>query len=501
MTDNATEANQDMIVGQPEILIDDESFVERLKDCFDTMVVYKDLNQNNFISSFKLPSFMRDFILKNFQDDDGVVDVEGAASFIKTFIPKKSDWKSIQNRIINNGETVKLLAKVSVDIDIATGDISFALPDYGLQKSQTTITKYTWDECSDALLKSEENWGVIELEYQYPYDSKTKGKIKLADYKDFCPYDVDLEEFKDARTVFSLDEWIDILLGAVDYNAKGYGDKQQKMAVLQRLLPFVEKRLNLMELAPAGTGKSYLFGQVSRYGWLVSGKVSRAKLIYDIGRKQDGIVALRDFVALDEIREAGYMEDEEIQAALQAIMENGKYRAGDNHEVNVDAGIIFLGNIKSQAMDEYSNMFAELPRPFHQPQFLDRIHGFIKGWDLPRMNDDLKVCGWALNSEYFSSILHELRDDPSYRAIVDAKIDMPPKADTRDTEAVKRICTAYLKLLFPNVRQPSDISARDFNRYCLRPAMDMREIIRIQMGIADEKEAGKSVPSFSVKDD
>ena len=478
----------------------DASFVERLKDCFDTMVVYKDLNQNNFISSFKLPSFMRDFILKNFQDDDGVVDVEGAAEFIRNFIPKKEDWKSIQNRIINNGETVKLLAKISIDINIATGEITFTLPDYGLQKSNTTIPREVWLACSDALLKSEENWGVLELGYQYPYDSKTKGKIKLMDYKDFCPYEVDLEEFKDARAAFSLDEWIDILLGAIDYNAKGYGDKDQKLAVLQRLLPFVEKRINLMELAPAGTGKSYLFGQVSRYGWLVSGKVSRAKLIYDLGKKQDGIVALRDFVALDEIREAGYMQDEEIQAALQAIMENGKYRAGDNHEVNVDAGIIFLGNIKSKAMDEYSNMFVELPRPFHQAQFLDRIHGFIKGWELPRMNDDLKVCGWALNSEYFSSIMHELRDDPSYRAIVDARIDMPPKADTRDTEAVKRICTAYLKLLFPHVRQPIDISARDFNRYCLRPAMDMRGIIRIQMGIADEKEAGKTVPSFSVKD-
>lgn len=478
----------------------DASFVERLKDCFDTMVVYKDLNQNNFISSFKLPSFMRDFILKNFQDDNGVVDVDGAADFIRQFIPKKDEWKAIQNRIINNGETVKLLAKVSIEINISTGEISFALPDYGLSQNNTTIPREVWTVCSDALLKSEENWGVIELGYQYPYDSKTKGKIKLMDYKDFCPYEVDIEEFKDARDQFSLDEWIDIILGAVDYNADGYGSKEQKLAVLQRLLPFVEKRINLMELAPAGTGKSYLFGQVSRYGWLVSGKVSRAKLIYDLGKKQDGIVALRDFVALDEIREAGYMQDEEIQAALQAIMENGKYRAGDNHEVNVDAGIIFLGNIKSTAMDEYSNMFLELPKPFHQSQFLDRIHGFIKGWDLPRMNDDLKVCGWALNSEYFSSIMHELRDDPSYRAIVDDRIEMPPKADTRDTEAIKRICTAYLKLLFPNVRQAKDISARDFNRYCLRPAMEMREIIRIQMGIADEKEAGKTVPSFSVKD-
>lgn len=477
-----------------------EPFVKRLKDCFDMMVVYKDLNNSNFISSFKLPSFMRDFVLKNFQDDDGVVDVEGAATFIRTFIPRKDDWKSIQNRIINNGETVKMLAKISIDINIATGEITFALPDFGLQKTDTTIPRDVWAECSDALLKSEENWGVLELGYQYPYDSRSRGKIELLDYRDFCPYEVSLEEYKDARTAFSLDEWIDILLGAVDYNADGYGSPEQKFAVLQRLLPFVEKRINLMELAPAGTGKSYLFGQVSRYGWLVSGAVSRAKLVYDYGKKQDGVVAQRDFVAFDEIREATYMQDEEIQGALQGFMENGKWRAADNHEVNVDAGIIFLGNIKSKAMDEYGNMMLELPRPFHQAQFLDRIHGFIKGWDLPRMNDDLKVCGWALNSEYFSSIMHELREDPSYRAIVDALIEMPPKADTRDSEAVKRIATAYLKLLFPNVRQPGDISARDFIRYCLRPAMDMRGIIRIQMGIIDEKEAGKTVPNFSVRD-
>ena len=479
---------------------EDESLTERLKECFDTMVVYKNLNQNNFISSFKLPSFMRDYVLKNFQDDDGEVDVDGAAEFIRRFIPKKEDWKSIQNRVVNNGEKVKILAKISIDIDIGSREITFALPDYGLTNKQTTIPRDVWEIHSDALLKSEENWGVIELGYQYPLEPKAKGKIKLMSYADFCPYDVDLEEFKDAREQFSLDEWIDIVLGAVDYNADGYESRSQKLAVIQRLLPFAEKRINLTELAPAGTGKSYLFGQISRYGWLVSGKATRAKLIYDKAKRQDGIVALRDFVALDEIREADYMQDKEIQSDLQTIMENGKYRADDNHEVNVDAGIVFLGNIKSAAMDVNTKMFDELPRPFQQAQFLDRIHGFIKGWELPRMNEGLKVRGWALNSEYFSSIMHELRDDPSYRAIVDELVGMPDNADTRDTEAVKRICTAYMKILFPHVRRAEDMDPMEFRRYCLRPAMEMRGIIRIQMGFYDEKEAGKYVPDFYIRD-
>ena len=288
---------------------ENEDFINRLKDAFDTMVVFKDLQQNTFISSFKLPSFMRDYVVKNFQDDDGGVDVDGATDFIKTYIPKKEDWKNLKNRIINNSETIKILAKVCVEIDIRTGDISFSLPDFGLGYKDTIIPRDVWRVCSEDLLKAEENWGIVELGYQYPYDSKTPGKIKLTDFTDFCPYETDLEEYKAARESFSLDEWIDIILSAVDYNPAGYENRAQRLSVIQRLLPFVEKNLNMIELAPPGTGKSYLFSQISRYGWLVSGKVTRAKLIYDIGKKTDGIVAYKDFVALDEIREADYMKD------------------------------------------------------------------------------------------------------------------------------------------------------------------------------------------------
>ena len=95
-------------------------FVERLKDAFDEMVVYKDLKKSNFISSFKLPSFMRDWVLKHFQNDEGEIDIDGAVDFIRQFIPKKDDWKSIVNRVVNQGDTVQFLAKIAVNIDIGT---------------------------------------------------------------------------------------------------------------------------------------------------------------------------------------------------------------------------------------------------------------------------------------------------------------------------------------------------------------------------------------------
>lgn len=224
--------------------------IERLKDSFDEMVVYKDLQKSNFISSFKLPSFMRDWVLKRFQDDDGEIDVEGATDFIKEFIPKKEDWKAIMNRIVQYQEQVRFLAKVSVNIDIKTQGVSFSLPDFGLSFKDTIISRDVWEMCSASLLKAEENWGIVELGYQFPENDRTPGKIKLINFQDFCPYIIDLDEFRYARESFTLNEWIDIILGAIDYNAAGYETQKQKLAMITRLLPFVEKRLNMIELAP-----------------------------------------------------------------------------------------------------------------------------------------------------------------------------------------------------------------------------------------------------------
>ena len=272
------------------------------------------------------------------------------------------------------------------------------------------------------------------------------GKIKLTAFKSFCPYTIDIDFYKDTRREFNTSEWIDVLLGAVDYNASGYlGDEEKKLTMLTRLLPFVEKRLNLIELAPKGTGKSYLFGRVSRFGWLSSGGVmSRAKMFYDISKRTEGLVSGNDFITLDEVQTISFTDVDEMRAALKGYLESGIFTVG-NYEGTADAGVILCGNIKKETMDSdgYSNMFEELPTVFHESALIERFHGFIKGWNIPRMNDDLKISGWALNSEYFCSILHELRDDMSYRAVVDELIEVPEAADTRDTEAVKRIATAY----------------------------------------------------------
>lgn len=487
--------------------------IEKLKYTFGEMVVYKDLKKSNFFSTLSLPSFMRDWLLQKFQDENGNYNSDELLSFVNTYLPRKDDWTSIKDRVVIGSERVKFLAKISVDIDIRTREVSFALPDFGLTSKETTIDEHVWQACKDDLVSGSEIWGMVELGYRSPDDydmdfskakSSNKGRIKLTNFKSFCPYTIDLDYYKEARSEFSTAEWLDILLGAVDYNASGYlGDEEKKLTMLTRLLPFVEKRLNLIELAPKGTGKSYLFGRVSRFGWLSSGGVmSRAKMFYDQNKRVEGLVSGNDFITLDEVQTISFTDVNEMRAALKGYLESGVFTVG-NYEGTADAGVILCGNIKQETMemDGTGNMFEELPTVFHESALIDRFHGFIKGWNIPRMNDDLKIAGWALNSEYFCSIMHELRDDMSYRTIVDELIEVPEAADTRDTEAVKRIATAYLKLLFPHVRCANDITMREFKRYCLDRARKMRDTIKYQLGILDVEYRGKNMPAFSIRPD
>jgi ATP-dependent Lon protease len=153
-------------------------------------------------------------------------------------------------------------------------------------------------------------------------------------------------------------------------------------------------------------------------------------------------------------------------------------------------------------MDETIDMFQRLPQVFHESALLDRFHGFIRGRDIPRMTENLKINGWALNTEYFSEIMHLLRQPAEtliYRHAVERLVDYPPEADTRDTEAVLRLCTAYLKLLFPHVTEPCDIDKGEFKRYCLRPAVQMRTVIRQQLQKIDPLEyGGKNVAAYTL---
>jgi len=482
----------------------------KIREVFADMVVLKDPQRSEYFSNLSMPSYMRDWLVMKFSDEDGNVDYDSVRRYIKRYIPGKDDFEQYKFHMVN-GETVQFLARVRVSVDIKSGKTKFELPDFGGSKGGAAgvVAYEVAEQWQATLLHESENWGIISLMWTMEGSaSNPKGVITMVSYKPFCPYSVDLDFYREARREFDIHEWIDVVLTAVDYNPAGYVDEdgnvseEKKLFFLRRLLPFIEKRVNLIELAPKGTGKSYVFEKISKRGWLISGgTVSRATLIYDNAKKTGGLLTRFDYVGFDEVQSITFEQPGQIQQALKHYMEFGEIK-GFDAMLTADAGVIVLGNINAERFDINTNMVEHISEVFGESATLDRFHGFIPGWEIPRLTTGLIAKGWAINTEYFAEVMHALRDDLSYAAVVDAMIETPPRADKRHMTAIKRLCTALLKLLFPHVQSPEDIDRDDFMNYCLKPAMEMRGVIYKQLCIIDPKEyavASKAIPEIECK--
>ena len=483
---------------------------DKIKEVFADMVVLKDPQRSEYFSNLSIPSYMRDWLVMKSSDDDGAVEYESVRRYIKRYIPNREDFEQYKFQMVN-GETVQFLARVRVSVDVKSGKTLFELPDFGGSRGGAAgVVAYdVAEQWQDTLLRESENWGIISLNWTMEGTvSRPKGVIRMAGYKPFCPYSVDLDFYRDARQEFNIHEWIDVIISAADYNPDGYRNEEgdvceaTKLYFLRRLLPFVEKRVNLIELAPKGTGKSYVFEKISKRGWLISGgTVSRASLIYDNAKKTGGLLTRFDYVGFDEVQSITFEQPGQIQQALKHYMEFGEIK-GFDAMLTADAGVIVLGNIDAERFDINRNMVANISEVFGESATLDRFHGFIPGWKIPRMTTGMIARGWALNTEYFAEAMHALRDDLRYAAVVDELIDAPSNADKRHMTAIKRLCTAMMKLLFPHVQSAGDISREEFLRYCLNPAVEMRSVIYKQLCIIDPKEyntPNKRIPEVTCK--
>ncbi len=457
---------------------------QKIREQFAPMLIYKDpASTNSLFAGRNLPSFVKDFILKRYINDDGSVNRLGLTEFLDMVIPQKQT--EVKDRLAS-GEELTLLTRFIVYIDLVKGVRRFGIPDLGIKINEGQIPVYVYKNHQGELVDGE-NWGIIKLSILSDADGK-KNHVEMVDYKPFKPYrSVDIDYLRGARTAFSVQEWIDVLLSAMEYEADGFETITQKMEFLTRLLIFVEPRLNVIELAPKGTGKSYVFGNLSKYGWLVSGgKVTRAKLFYDKVKQQNGIIKNHDFTVFDEIQTIVFQEPAEIQAALKSYLESGKTTI-DNNEFSSECGLMLMGNIPltEQHCPINYRYFESLPQSFRESALLDRFHCFIEGWNLPRINKGIIYKGWTLNVEYFSEILHSLRTQNVYGLLFDELVGCDKNADTRDFNAVKRIAVAYMKLLFPHWKSMNDVNQDEFETYCLQPALRRRGIIKEQCHYMD----------------
>ena len=456
----------------------------KIKQYFSAMAIYKDPEKtNSLFSGRNLPSFVKDFLLKRYIDFDGNLNAQGLTSFLDLVIPQNPT--TVKEKL-HAGQDLTLLCRFIIYIDLVKNVKRFSIPDMGIKLNEGQIPEYVCEKHRGELVDGEK-WGIIKI-CLLPDEDGKKSHVEMVDYKPFKPYSsVDVGYLADARSNFTTTEWIDVLLSAMEYDPDGFESMTQKVEFLTRLLIFIEPRLNVIELAPKGTGKSYVFGNLSKYGWLVSGgKVTRAKLFWDKQKQQNGIIKNHDFTAFDEIQTITFQEPAEIQAALKSYLESGKTTI-DNQEFSSECGLMLMGNIPLNAdkLPISNRYFDNLPQNFCESALLDRFHCFIEGWKLPRINTSMIFNGWTINVEYFSEIMHSMRTQNIYNQIYDELVEIAPNTDMRDSKAVKRIATAYMKLLFPHWRTVEDVNKQEFEIFCLNPAIYRRGIVKQQCHYID----------------
>jgi len=475
---------------------------EKIRNAFPDLAVMKSAANKSLFEGRNLPSFVKDYIVCKYADEKGIADREQVAAYLEQKMP--DNIVTIKNRMLT-GEQVNVTVRFIVKSDLATGRTTFSVPDAQITNN-AYIAPALLEEFKDELVDGEQ-WGNITLNYVEP-SGKKSGYIEMVGYRSFEPYKkVDFDYYFSAREQFTVEEWLDMLIATMEYNPDSFDTVEEKMEFATRLLPLVEPRLNMIELGPKGTGKSYIYNNISKHVWLLSGgKTSRAKMFYNKSTKQFGLVKNHDAVIIDEISTFGFSDPDEMQSILKGYLEAGKATV-DNVLFMSDCGICLTGNIPltSDKQPVNSNYFQDLPDMFQESATMDRFHCFIEGWKLPRLEVGSILEGWTLNAEYFSCIMHQLRTAIEYDALFDQLVDYDNSCDLRDLKAVRKVTAAYAKLLFPHIKSLSLLSKEDaalfpqyYEKYCLTPAIYRRSIIRQQCHLID-KEYATEMPEFRMK--
>ena len=465
----------------------------KVRAAFPSATIHKTVTATTLMNFLELPADVKSWLLQKFTDKDGVLQAFDLSEYVKEIRLKPNDWnlKLLEARHTAGGQ-IKLLTKVNIEFDYANDELCFSLPEYGFpkKKGEGVLDWSVVSEHKKQLLNADGAWGEITLSYDC-------GRTQLIEFSPLCPYTTNLREYQNGRKQFTTTEWIDVLLAGLNFNPDTM-DEEAKLTLLQRFLPSVEKRMNQLELSIKGSAKSYCYSQLSVYNWLTSGTVSRATAFYNNTTKAVGYFGKYDNVIWDECQTLKCANPEEMTGVLKPYLESGEIRIG-NYCGTADAGLILVGNIDVEQMSIDKNMFTKLPKMFQESAFIDRFTLIIEGWNIGRFSEDRKYEGWGLSASYLTEMFHDLREEFYYRSIVDEILVVKDKCDARNFEAIKKICCAYLKLLFPHIKSIEDINKEEFKKYCLTPAIRGRQAVLNQLCFLDEEYKAVEMPIIEIK--
>jgi len=291
-------------------------------------------------------------------------------------------------------------------------------------------------------------WSICDIEYAH---NDTPGSVpwQLGSFKAIQVAGVDFDQFYNGRAAFATDEWIDVLMQSIGLNPEQFS-RRGKLIAITRLIPFVERNYNLVELGPKGTGKSHTFSEFSPNGALISGgEVTVAKLFVNNAKNQIGLVGHWDCVAFDEFA-ANKKTDQNLVNIMKNYMANKVFNRG-NIQIGAEASMVFIGNTTHTVpqMLKNSDLFDELPPAYRDAAWLDRIHFYIPGWEVAPIRSEMFSTGYGFVVDYLAEVLrHKRAEDFSDKYKPHFTLDST--ISTRDQDGIHKTFSGLMKLIYPS---------------------------------------------------
>lgn len=470
-----------------------EIIKDKLRQNFDGKIVRKDLTKK-IKEGANVPVYVLEFLLGQYcsSDDDEVIEqgVQNVKRILADNFVRPDEAQKVLSRLRSRGSHT-IIDMVTVRLDIKKDCFFAEFSNLGLANIPITDEypeKYDRLLCGgiwcivqlDYETEGDNNFGIIDVDGNTLQSKQKKQKdISPISIRKLTPIQmphIDIEDLKRGRQAFTKEEWLDVMLRSIGMEPDEL-TYREKWLLLTRMIPLVENNFNLCELGPRSTGKSHLYKEISPNSILVSGgQTTVANLFYNMGRKTVGLVGLWDCVAFDEVAGIRFKDKDGVQI-MKDYMASGSFARG-KEEKAASASMVFVGNI-NQSVDvllKTSSLFDPFPPEMGtDTAFLDRIHCYLPGWEIPKFRPEHFTNDYGFISDYLAEFIRELRK-AQYGDAIDHYFRLGKNLNQRDTIAVRRMADGYLKLLYPD----GNFTKEEVEEV-LRISLEMRRRVKEQL--------------------
>ena len=447
---------------------------EKLKEHFNGKIVRKDLAKQ-IKEGANVPVYVLEFLLGQYCCSDEEDVIESGVTKVKKILADnfvRPDEAQKILSILRQKGTYSVIDKITVNLNIKNDIYEAEFSNLGIKNvpiSEDYPTQYDRLLCGGI-------WCMVNLEYQFDEEDKKGTPIRILKLQPIQMPHVDIKDLQEGRKYFTKNEWIDIMLRSIGMEPDEL-NYREKWLLLLRLVPLVENNYNLCELGPRSTGKSYVYKEISPNSILVSGgQTTVANLFYNMARKQVGLVGLWDCVAFDEVAGINFKDKDGIQI-MKDYMASGSFARG-KEEKAATASMVFVGNI-NQSVDvllKTSSLFEPFPPEMGtDTAFLDRMHCYIPGWEVPKFRPEHFTDDYGFITDYLSEFIRELRKVQQGDAL-DKFYKLGKNLNQRDVIAVRKSVSGLIKLVYPD----GNYSKEELEEI-LRIGLEMRRRVKEQL--------------------